>query len=73
MDPELLAILACPKCRGSLELLEPPTQQEDAEGLSCPTCSLVYPIIEGIPVLLVEEGIAVADWARRSERAASPR
>jgi len=39
MDPDLLAILACPKCRGSLELLEPPTLQEDAEGLSCPACS----------------------------------
>jgi len=76
MDPDLLAILACPKCRGSLESLKqpvPPPAQEDAEGLSCPACSLVYPIIKGIPVLLVEEGIAAADWPKRSERAVPPR
>jgi hypothetical protein len=71
MDPTLLAILACPKCRNSLELVK----QEDAEGLSCPACSLVYPIDEGIPVLLIEEGIAEPDWTagKRSRRAESPR
>jgi len=71
MDPALLAILACPKCRDSLT----PVKQEAAEGLSCPACSLVYPIEEGIPVLLIEEGIAEADWAagKRSRRAEAPR
>ena len=58
MDPALLAILACPKCRGSLK----PVEREDAKGLSCPACSLIYPIEEGIPVLLIEEGIAEQDW-----------
>ena len=68
MDPELLAILACPKCRSSLESVKqparPPVQPEDVHGLSCPACSLIYPIEEGIPVLLVEEGIAEADWVQ---------
>ena len=63
MDPELLAILACPKCRGSLT----PVKEENREGLSCPACALIYPILEGIPVLLIEEGIAEEDWARRSQ------
>jgi len=67
MDPDLLAILACPKCRGSLELVKQPTQSEDVQGLRCPACSLIYPVEEGIPVLLIEEGIAAADWARRSQ------
>jgi len=63
MDPELLAILACPKCRGLLE----PVKQGNLEGLSCPACSLVYPIEEGIPVLLIEEAVAGTDWAKRSQ------
>ncbi len=64
MDSALLAILACPKCRGSLELL----QEEKAEGLCCPACSAVYPIDEGIPVLLVEEALPLQDW-RAGKRA----
>ena len=71
MDPALLAILACPKCRGFLK----PVKQEDAEGLSCSACSLIYPIEDGIPVLLIEEGIAEPDWAagKRPQRACPPR
>jgi uncharacterized protein YbaR (Trm112 family) len=68
MDSALLAILACPKCRGSLN----PVKQDDSEGLSCLACSLIYPIEEGIPVLLIEEGIAEAEWPRRSQHADSP-
>lgn len=58
MDPALLAILACPKCRGSLE----PVQQEKTEGLCCRDCAVVYPIEESIPVLLVEEAIPRQEW-----------
>ncbi|MFP4472273.1 MAG: Trm112 family protein [Candidatus Omnitrophota bacterium] len=47
LDKELLEILACPSCQGSL--------QEQADHLRCRQCGLRYPVKEGIPVLLVEE------------------
>jgi hypothetical protein len=46
---ELLEILACPKCHTRLELKEP-------DHLRCPHCKVLYPIVDGIPVLLIEEG-----------------
>ncbi len=51
ISPELLAILRCPQCKSELQI-------DDAETrLKCldPECSLVYPIRDGIPVMLVEE------------------
>ncbi|MDL2207563.1 Trm112 family protein [Desulfovibrio sp. OttesenSCG-928-M16] len=58
MDTSLLDILACPKCRGSLELLE----TGERSGLACEACAVVYPIEEDIPVLLVEEARPRAQW-----------
>jgi uncharacterized protein len=49
ISQELLEILACPKCHTKLELREP-------YGLYCPMCKVFYPIVDGIPVLLIEEG-----------------
>lgn len=46
---ELLAILACPKCKGTIRL----TDKED--GLVCDKCSLLYAIRDGIPVMLISE------------------
>jgi len=48
IDPELLEILACPKCKGDLELIP-------GKGLYCSNCKLLYPVREGIPVMLIEE------------------
>lgn len=49
IDPELLAIMQCPACRGSLsERAEPPA-------LVCDGCGLAYPVRDGIPVMLVDE------------------
>ncbi|MBN2056552.1 Trm112 family protein [bacterium] len=49
-NKELLKVMACPKCKGDLEL----TEQED--GLICRPCKLVYPIREnGIPCMLIDE------------------
>jgi uncharacterized protein YbaR (Trm112 family) len=54
LNPDLLAILRCPKCRGTLnERSAPPS-------LLCASCHLVYAIEEGIPNLLLEEAEAVA-------------
>ncbi len=49
IDKELLEILACPKCKGDIEL----TESED--GLICNGCKLKYPIKDDIPVMLVDE------------------
>lgn len=49
MDEELLDILACPKCKGSLRLTT------DESELLCEKCRLSYRIDDGIPILLVEE------------------
>lgn len=51
VDKKLLEILVCPKCKGSLELTE------QADGLKCLACRLLYPIIEDIPVMLIDEAI----------------
>ncbi|HNX94146.1 MAG TPA: hypothetical protein PKL14_03205 [Holophaga sp.] len=53
LDPALLAILCCPAeiggeaCHGDLE--------ERPEGLFCRKCGLIYPVEDGIPVLLQSE------------------
>lgn len=48
---ELLAILACPKCKGPVVYF----QQGKEEGLDCRACRLRYPIKDGIPVMLSDE------------------
>ena len=52
---ELLDILACPACKGEVRL------REDRQGVMCPTCRLVYPVRDGIPVMLVEEAERVVE------------
>jgi uncharacterized protein YbaR (Trm112 family) len=49
ISKELLAILACPKCKGELRLTEA------GDGLICGECRLLYEIREEIPIMLVEE------------------
>jgi hypothetical protein len=49
INKELLDILACPKCKGDVQL------NENGDGLICPACRLMYPIKDDIPVMLIEE------------------
>ena len=49
INPELLAILVCPRCRGGL------VYDETAASLTCVPCGLRYPITDDVPVLIVEE------------------
>jgi uncharacterized protein YbaR (Trm112 family) len=46
LDPDLLAQLACPACYGELRL--------KGVRLQCVACSRAYPIVDGVPVLIVE-------------------
>lgn len=51
IDQELLDILACPKCKGDIRLAE------KGDGLICDACKLMYPIKDGIPVMLIDEAV----------------
>ena len=67
LSEELIAVLACPRCRGDLRLLG--TLGQD-DGFLCAACDKVYPIYDGIPVLLADRAIPRADWdaGERGER-----
>ena len=49
VHPKLLEVLICPACRGDVE----PTDNET--GLRCSGCGRVYPIRDGIPVMLIDQ------------------
>ena len=46
---ELLDILACPKCKGEIQL------NEVGDGLICENCKLLYEIKDDIPIMLIDE------------------
>ena len=50
LDPQLLAILACPDTHHS-----PLTVDVEASELLCTTCDRAFPVRDGIPVLLLDE------------------
>jgi len=54
MKKELMAILACPVCKGELELkVDEANGEEIVSGsLYCPKCHEHYPIVDTIPNLL---------------------
>ncbi len=54
MKKELMDILACPVCKGGLELkVEKENDKEIVTGsLYCPKCKVRYPIVDTIPNLL---------------------
>ncbi len=56
LDAKLLDILVCPEDRGPLEYIA-------GECLYNPRLRRAYPIVDGIPVLLVDEAVAVTDDA----------
>jgi len=49
INPELLNILACPRCKGDIHL------NDAGDGLICDNCKLVYEIKDDIPIMLIEE------------------
>ncbi|MCX5998092.1 MAG: methytransferase partner Trm112 [Chloroflexi bacterium] len=54
MKKQLMDILACPMCKGDLELtIDQENEKEVVEGsLYCAKCSQRYPIVDAIPNLL---------------------
>lgn len=62
LPDDLMEVLACPKCRGSL--------REAPAALDCPACDLRYPVRDGIPILLIEEatdGAAASGYSQHTE------
>ncbi len=55
ISKELLDILACPKCKGTIVL------NEAQDGLICSACKLIYEIREGIPIMLIDEAKPLED------------
>jgi uncharacterized protein len=55
LDPRLLSVLACPQDKGPLYYLG------DADGLYNPRLRRRYVVREGIPVMLIDEAVAVSD------------
>ena len=49
LSPDLLAILACPACKGEL------VYEEGAQRLVCNACRLRYRVVDDVPVMLVDE------------------
>jgi uncharacterized protein YbaR (Trm112 family) len=49
LNPQLADLLACPKCKGKLEL------RPDESAFVCRTCKLVYAVVDQIPNFIIEE------------------
>jgi uncharacterized protein YbaR (Trm112 family) len=60
MDPALLALLACPQCRGLL--------RERKGQLTCADCGNDFPMLGRIPCLYPEPGRQLGDWRRQAQR-----
>lgn len=54
ISKDLLDILACPACKTDVQLVD---MEKNEKGLKCSACKRIYPIKDGIPVMLTEEAI----------------
>ncbi|MFN4219711.1 MAG: Trm112 family protein [bacterium] len=67
---ELLEILCCPICKSDLEFVEKyffnqetddellsKIKNQEISGYKCPKCNILFPIIEEIPVFLIDKTI----------------
>lgn len=61
IDPDFLAILACPACKSELVL-------KDDDRLVCVECRRAYPIRDGFPVLLIDEATCEDPLATEAQR-----
>jgi uncharacterized protein YbaR (Trm112 family) len=56
VDPRLMEILCCPECKGDLVLKDLRGKDKKIDGtLTCKKCKEVYPIEDGIPIMLPKE------------------
>lgn len=76
---ELLDVLACPRCGAGLRLAERAASEHalsaarpaaTEQGLACDACALVFPIVNGIPVMLLQEALPLQKWEEGAARLA---
>ena len=48
---DLMDLIICPACHQTL------VQKDDGSSLKCTGCHRVYPVRDGIPILLVDEAV----------------
>ena len=58
---ELLQLLTCPLCKGEL------IQSTDELSLLCSPCVRLYPVVDGIPVLLPLQADSLPQLMRETE------
>jgi uncharacterized protein len=61
LSVELKQLLVCPKCRGDLDF------REDLASIRCAACQLSYPIVDDIPVLLVDQATPMSSTPSKPE------
>lgn len=54
LDPTLLEVIACPAPDHA-----PLRYDEAAQTLTCTSCSRVFPVKDGLPILLLDEAVEV--------------
>ncbi len=52
IDPRLMEILVCPRCKGELEHVT-----KGSESLICRNCAVAFPVRDDIPVMLMDEAV----------------
>jgi uncharacterized protein YbaR (Trm112 family) len=57
VDLDLLALVACPRCKGSLA--------PACAVLTCLVCGVAYPLRDAVPILLLEEARPAGEESRR--------
>jgi uncharacterized protein YbaR (Trm112 family) len=55
LSPDILAILACPACKGALQY------EPERPALTCNQCRLRYPVRDDIPIMLVDEAERIGE------------
>jgi len=55
LSQEILEIIVCPKCKGSLEW------NTDKKELDCKKCMLRYPVTDDIPELFIDRAKAIKE------------
>lgn len=62
---EIINILACPACHGDLDLLE---NNGATSGLACAACKVVYPVEDGIAIMLVDKAVRLGEWSAEGDQ-----
>jgi len=61
MDPELLNLLACPQCRGPIELQPHAGEADSNTEWVCRSCRLAFAVKDDIANFLLEEARPLRD------------